>query len=146
METWFVYALIGAICAALVSVFVKAGFQQKIDPDLVTALRMVVILPMAWIVVWFKKTGGQIPAITNRSWIFIVLSALATGASWLFYFRALQLGTVTNVSPIDKSSLVFALVLAVIFLGERPSLQSCIAAALVAAGVLVSALNFGSAK
>jgi transporter family protein len=146
METWFVYALIGAVCAALVSVFVKAGFQQKIDPDLVTALRMVVILPMAWIVVWFKKAGGQIPAISNRSWIFIVLSALATGASWLFYFRALQLGTVTNVAPIDKSSLVLALVLAAIFLGERPSLQSCIAATLVAAGVLVSALNLGPAK
>lgn len=143
MQTWLIYALLSAVCAALVTVFVKAGFQQKIDPDLFTALRMIVILPMAWIVVWLKGTGGQIATITDRSWLFIVLSALATGASWLFYFRALQIGTATNVAPIDKSSLVFTVVLAVIFLGERPNLQTCIAATLVAAGVIVSALKFG---
>lgn len=137
---WAVFALLSAVFAALTSILAKIGIDGGVNSNLATALRTVVVLAMAWGMVFL--TGGQrgLAAISRRSWLFLILSGLATGASWLCYYRALQLGQVSKVVPIDKLSVVITLVLAFIFLGESFSTKSAIGAALITAGTLVMVL------
>ena len=145
MEPWFIYALASAVFAGAVAVLATAG-MKGIDSTLAMAVRVVVILPMTWMIVAWQGNLGKIATLSGRNWLFLGLSAVATGLSWLLYFKALALAGPSRVAPIDKSSLVFTVILALLFLGERPSTQTYIAAALVAAGVIVSALKFGPAN
>ena len=133
---WILYALLSAIFAALVSILAKKGLEG-INSNLATAIRTFVVLLAAWGIVFFTGKHKEIPNLTGRNWWFLVLSGLATGASWLFYFKALQLGEVSKVAPIDKLSVVFTMILAFIFLGETVSLKTVIGGLLIAAGTLV---------
>ncbi len=136
---WVAYALLSAFFAALVAIFAKIGIKG-VDSDLATAIRTVVILFIAWGIVFFKGSYSTMGNITRHSWLFLVLSGAATGMSWLFYFRALQLGKVSQVAPIDKLSVALALILSYFILGEHMSLKETIGALLVIAGTLVLAL------
>jgi len=136
---WLVYALLSAFFAALVAILAKIG-MKGVDSDIATAIRTIVILVVAWTIVLARGLAPQIQTLNTRNWIFIGLSGLATGLSWLFYFRALQLGKVAQVAPIDKLSVALAIVLAIFFLGEIPSWKMVIGAALILAGTLTIAL------
>lgn len=136
MPQWLLYALLSAVFAALTAIFAKAGLKE-VNADLATAIRTAVILLITWGIVFFKGTAGQVSGLSRNNWIFLILSAFATGASWLFYYRALQLGRVAEVSIIDKSSLVLTLVLSFLFLKEPLTAKTLVAAALVVAGMLV---------
>ncbi|WP_302441910.1 EamA family transporter [Colibacter massiliensis] len=136
---WFVYALLSALFAALTSVLAKVGLDG-INSTLATAIRTAVVLVMAWGMVFFAGTQQGIPDISKKSWIFLILSGLATGASWLFYFKALQLGDASKVVPIDKFSLVITIVLAFIFLHETVTLKVIIGAFLITAGTFIMIL------
>lgn len=136
---WFVYALLSALFAALTAILAKVGLDG-INSTLATAIRTAVVLVMAWGMVFFAGTQQGIPDISKKSWIFLVLSGLATGASWLFYFKALQLGDASKVVPIDKFSLVITIVLAFIFLHETVTLKVVIGAFLITAGTFVMIL------
>lgn len=139
-HTWFFWALASAFFAALTAIFAKAGLQG-IDSDFATFIRTPVILAaLALFLTWAGKWQG-VAAFTARNWLFLVLSGLATGASWLAYFKALQLGDASRVAPVDKFSLVLVALLAVVFLGERPRPHECGGLGLVAAGVLVLAIK-----
>ncbi len=139
-NTWFFWALASAFFAALTAIFAKAGLQG-IDSDFATFIRALVILAaLALFLTWAGKWQG-VAAFTGRNWLFLVLSGLATGASWLAYFKALQLGDASKVAPVDKFSLVLVALLAVLFLGERPNPREWGGLALVAAGVLVLAMK-----
>lgn len=138
--SWLTWALLSAAFAALTAIFAKVGVEA-IDPDLATFIRTAVVL--ASFAVLLLATGqikvpGPIPA---RTWIFLVLSGLATGASWLCYFRALKLGPATLVAPIDKLSVVLVALFAFVFLGERPSAGSWLGIALIAAGAIILAIK-----
>jgi transporter family protein len=141
LSTWLIWALLSAGFAALTAVFAKVGVQ-KIDPDLATLIRTVVIFCMlSGIVLW----GGQyrlISATSSRTYVFLFLSGLATGASWLCYFRALHLGDASRVAPIDKLSVVLVAVFGVTFLGEKLSLVNWLGVALIAAGAWLVTLRF----
>jgi len=134
---WLSWALLSALFAGLTAVLAKAGVKS-IDSNLATAIRTVVILVFAWTIVLFRGVSGLSQA-TGRTWLFLVLSGLATGASWLCYFRALQLGEASKVAPIDKLSVVLAMVLAAIFLREHLTWKHCVGAGLIVAGTLVIA-------
>lgn len=136
---WFVYALLSALFAALTAILAKVGLDG-INSTLATAIRTAVVLVMAWGMVFLAGTQQGIPDISKKSWIFLVLSGLATGASWLFYFKALQLGDASKVVPIDKFSLVITIVLAFIFLHETVTLKVIIGAFLIMAGTFVMIL------
>lgn len=137
---WFFWAALSAVFAALTAIFAKIGVAG-VDPDLATLIRTaVVIVVLAAIVAWGGKWTDP-RALPARTWVFLALSGLGTGASWLCYFRALQLGDASKVAPVDKFSLVLVAVFAFAFLGERPSLREWGGIALVAAGVLVLALG-----
>lgn len=136
---WFVYALLSALFAALTSVLAKVGLDG-INSTLATAIRTAVVLVMAWGMVFLAGTQQGIPDISKKSWIFLILSGLATGASWLFYFKALQLGDASKVVPIDKFSLVITIVLAFIFLHETVTLKVIIGAFLITAGTFIMIL------
>ena len=136
---WLVFAILSAVFAALTSILAKVGISN-VNSTLATAIRTVVVLAMSWGMVFLTKVQGGISEISRRSWIFLILSGLATGASWLFYYRALQLGEVSKVAPIDKMSIVITLVLAFIFLHEQFTIKSLIGAALLTAGTLVMVL------
>ncbi|WP_423902162.1 EamA family transporter [Colibacter massiliensis] len=136
---WFVYALLSALFAALTAILAKVGLDG-INSTLATAIRTAVVLVMAWGMVFLAGTQQGIPDISKKSWIFLVLSGLATGASWLFYFKALQLGDASKVVPIDKFSLVITIVLAFIFLHETVTLKVIIGAFLITAGTFVMIL------
>ena len=133
---WRVYALLSALFAALTSILAKIGIED-VNSHLATALRTVVVLFMAWGMVLVTGTQDGITAISKKSWLFIILSGLATGASWLFYYRALQLGEASRVAPIDKLSVVLTMVLAFVFLGEAPTLRTVVGGLLIEAGTLV---------
>lgn len=133
---WFVFALLSAIFAALTSILAKVGIEG-VNSTLATAIRMAVVLLMAWGMVFLTNTQGGIAQIGRKSWIFLILSGLATGASWLCYYRALQIGEASKVVPVDKLSVVITLVLAVVFLHEKMTAKSLIGAALITAGTLV---------
>ena len=136
---WLVFAILSAVFAALTSILAKVGISD-VNSTLATAIRTVVVLAMSWGMVFLTKVQGGISEISRRSWIFLILSGLATGASWLFYYRALQLGEVSKVAPIDKMSIVITLVLAFVFLHEQFTAKSLIGAILLTAGKLVMVL------
>ena len=139
-HTWFFWALASAFFAALTAIFAKAGLQG-IDSDFATFIRTLVILAaLALFLTWAGKWQG-VAAFTARNWLFLVLSGLATGASWLAYFKALQLGDASRVAPVDKFSLVLVALLAVVFLGERPRPHEWGGLGLVAAGAGNQALS-----
>lgn len=133
---WILYALLSAIFAALVSILAKKGLEG-INSNLATAIRTIVVLIAAWVIVFLTGKHKEIPNLTGKNWRFLIYSGLATGASWLFYFRALQLGEASKVAPIDKLSVVFTMILAFIFLGETLSVKTVIGGLLIAAGTLV---------
>ena len=136
---WFVYALLAAVFAALTSILGKIGIQG-VNSHLATAIRTVVVVLMAWGMVFLTDAQGGIGAISRKSWIFLILSGLATGVSWLCYYRALQLGTVSKVAPVDKLSVVITLVLAFVFLQEKFTAKSLIGCLLIGAGTLCMVL------
>ena len=139
MGAWFVFALLSALFAALTSILAKAGIQG-VPSNLATGIRTAVVLAMSWVMVFVTKQQGGISAITPKSWLFLILSGLATGASWLCYYRAIQLGEVSKVVPIDKLSVIFTLILAFVFLHEKMTLKSVVGCALIGAGTLLMVL------
>ena len=136
---WFVYALLSAVFAALTSILAKVGIDG-VNSNLATAIRTVVVVAMAWGMVFLTSTQSGIVEISRKSWLFLVLSGLATGASWLCYYRALQIGEASKVVPIDKLSVVITLVLAFIFLHEEFTVRSLIGCILIGIGTLVMVL------
>lgn len=136
---WAVFALLSAVFAAATSILAKVGIEG-VNSNLATALRTVVVLVMAWAMVFLTDAQGGISAISKRSWLFLILSGLATGASWLCYYRALQLGEASRVVPIDKLSVVITLAMAFLFLHEKCTAKSLVGCALIAAGTLLMAL------
>jgi transporter family protein len=138
--TWFFWAALSAAFAALTAIFAKIGIQG-VDSDLATLVRTVIIVFVLAAFVWFAGKWSNPLALSTKTWIFLSLSALATGASWVCYFRALQLGDASKVAPVDKFSLVLVAVFAFAFLGERPSLREWLGIAMVAGGVLVLAIR-----
>ncbi|ADE11231.1 EamA family transporter [Sideroxydans lithotrophicus] len=137
---WFYWALMSAIFAALTAVFAKIGIKG-IDSDLATLIRTAIIIVALSAFVWFAGKWSNPFKLPPRTWIFLSLSALATGASWVCYFRALQIGEASKVAPVDKLSLVLVAIFAFTFLGERPSLREWAGIAMVAGGVLMLALK-----
>ncbi|MCA1581469.1 MAG: EamA family transporter [Acidobacteria bacterium] len=137
--TWLTWALLSAVFAGLTAVLAKIGVKD-IDSNLATAIRTVVIVMFAWSVALFRNEQ-PLSAVTPRTWLFLVLSGLATGASWLCYFRALQLGPVSKVAPIDKLSVVVAILLAAVFLHEKLTWQNWVGGALIVGGTIVLALG-----
>ncbi|MFT3685289.1 MAG: EamA family transporter [Phycisphaerales bacterium] len=136
--TWLHWALLSALFAGLTAILAKAGVKD-VDSDLATAVRTIVIVLFAWGIVFFRGVAN-VTQITPRSWTFLVLSGLATGASWLCYFRALKLGPASRVAPIDKLSVPIAMLLAVLVLGEHLTWKHATGGALIVAGSIVIAL------
>lgn len=136
---WAVFALLSAIFAALTSILAKIGIDG-VNSNLATAIRTVVVVFMAWGMVFLTNAQGGIAQIGRKSWIFLILSGLATGASWLCYYKALQMGDASRVVPIDKLSVVITLILAFLFLHEDFTAKSAIGAVLITAGTLVMVL------
>ena len=136
---WFVFALLSAVFAALTSILAKVGIEG-VNSNLATAIRTVVVVVMAWGMVFFTNAQNGISQIGKKSWIFLILSGLATGASWLCYYRALQLGQASKVVPIDKLSVVITLILAFVFLHEDFTMKSLIGCVLIGAGTLIMVL------
>lgn len=133
---WLIYALLSAFFAALTALFAKAGLKD-VNSDLATAIRTAIILIITWTLVLSRGLLGQLPGLTRNNWLFLTLSAFATGASWLFYYKALQLGKVSEVSAIDKGSIVFTILLAFLFLKEPLTPKLITGAVLIFAGMLV---------
>lgn len=136
---WFVFALLSAVFAALTSILAKVGIEG-VNSNLATAIRTVVVVVMAWGMVFLTNAQNGIAQIGKKSWIFLILSGLATGASWLCYYRALQLGQTSKVVPIDKLSVVITLILAFVFLHEDFTMKSLIGCVLIGAGTLIMVL------
>lgn len=136
---WFVFALLSAVFAALTSILAKIGIDG-VDANLATAIRTIVVVLMAWGIVFMTNAQHGLSEIGRKSWIFLILSGLATGASWLCYYKALQMGDASKVVPIDKLSVVITLVLAVIFLHEEFTVKSVIGVVLITAGTIIIAL------
>ena len=136
---WFVFALLSAVFAALTSILAKVGIEG-VNSNLATAIRTVVVVIMAWGMVFLTNAQGGLSEIGKKSWLFLILSGLATGASWLCYYRALQLGETSKVVPIDKLSVVITLVLAFAFLHEQFTAKSLIGCILIGAGTLIMVL------
>ena len=136
---WAVFAFLSALFAALTSILAKIGIEG-VDSNLATAIRTVVVLALAWGMVFLTDAQGGISGISRKSWIFLILSGLATGASWLCYYRALQIGDVSKVVPIDKLSVVITVLLAFIFLHEKFTVKSGIGMGLITAGTLLMVL------
>ncbi|WP_034447099.1 EamA family transporter [Butyrivibrio sp. AE2032] len=133
---WIVFALLSAIFAALTSILAKIGIEG-VDSNLATAIRTVVVVGMAWIMVFITHAQNGLSTIGKRSWIFLILSGLATGASWLCYYKALQMGEASKVVPIDKLSVVITLVLAFVFLHEQFTAKSILGCILIGVGTLL---------
>lgn len=136
---WLVFALLSAVFAALTSILAKVGING-VNSNLATALRTVVVLVMAWGMVFVTNAQGGITDISRKSWVFLILSGLATGASWLCYYYALQIGEASRVVPVDKLSVVITLVLAFVFLHEKFTVHSLIGCILIGAGTLLMVL------
>ena len=136
---WFILALLSAVFAALTSILAKVGIEG-VNSNLATAIRTVVVLVMAWGMVFLTHAQDGIADISKRSWLFLILSGLATGASWLCYYKALQLGEASKVVPIDKLSVVITLVLAFVFLHEQFTIKSLLGCVLIGIGTLVMVL------
>lgn len=136
---WAVFAVLSAVFAALTSILAKVGIKD-VDSNLATAIRTVVVVAMSWLMVFITNAQSGIINIGKKSWIFLILSGLATGASWLCYYKAIQIGEVSKVVPIDKLSVVITLVLAFIFLHEDFNIKSLAGCILIAAGTLIMVL------
>ena len=136
---WFIFALLSAVFAALTSILAKVGIEG-VNSNLATALRTLVVLAMAWMMVFVTNAQSGIGEISRKSWLFLILSGLATGASWLCYYKALQIGEASKVVPIDKLSIVITLVLAWTFLHEQVNAKSIFGCLLIVAGTLVRVL------
>ena len=137
--TWTIYALLSAFFGAMVAILGKIGVKG-VDSNLAVAIRTLVIVFFAWGIVLVQGNARDALRISRHSLIFLVLSAIATGLSWMFYYKALQMGEASRVAPIDKFSVALAVVMAFVFLGEKPTFGNMLGAALVTAGVLVAAL------
>ncbi len=133
---WFILALLSAVFAALTSILAKVGIEG-VNSNLATAIRTVVVVFMSWGMVFITNAQKGISAITTKSWTFLILSGLATGASWLCYYKALQVGEASKVVPIDKLSVVITLILAFVFLHEQFTVKSLIGCFLIGAGTLI---------
>lgn len=138
--SWFYWAILSAVFAALTAIFAKIGIQG-IDSDLATLIRTTVIIVVLSFFIWLTGKWTNPFLLPSKAWIFLGLSGLATGASWVCYFRALKIGDASKVAPVDKLSLVLVAIFAYVFLGERPSLREWAGIAMVAGGVLVLALK-----
>lgn len=136
---WFILALLSALFAALTSILAKVGIDG-VNSNLATAIRTIVVVIMAWGMVFITNTQSGIFEISKKSWLFLILSGLATGASWLCYYKALQVGDVSKVVPIDKLSIVITMVLAFIFLHEKFTTQSLLGCILITMGTLIMVL------
>ncbi len=136
---WWIYALLSAFFAALTAIFAKVGIKG-VDTDLATAIRTVVILVIAWGIAFFRGGASTIYTLTRQNIIFLCLSGIATGLSWIFYFKALQIGKVSQVAPVDKMSVALAIIFSVIFLGETLTVKMAIGATLIIAGTIVMIL------
>ncbi|MEO8568543.1 MAG: EamA family transporter [Ginsengibacter sp.] len=133
---WWIYALLSAVFAALTAIFAKIGIKG-VDTDLATAIRTVVILILAWSIAFFRGGTNTIHTLTRHSILFLILSGIATGLSWIFYFKALQMGKVSLVAPVDKASVAIAIILSIIFLGETLTLKMAIGATMIIAGTII---------
>ena len=136
---WFIFALLSAVFAALTSILAKVGIDG-VNSNLATTIRTMVVVAMAWVMVFLTNAQGGITEISRKSWLFLILSGLATGASWLCYYRAIQIDEVSKVVPIDKLSVVITLVMAAVFLHEKFTPKSVIGCILIGAGTLVMVL------
>jgi len=136
---WILFSILSAIFAALTTILAKIGIEG-VNSHLATAIRTVVVVVMAWVMVFLTRAQSGLPEISKRSWIFLILSGLATGASWLCYYRALQTGEASKVVPIDKMSVVITLIFAFIFLHEKFTVKSLLGCILITAGTLVMVL------
>lgn len=136
---WFWFAILSAVFAALTSILAKVGIEG-VNSNLATAVRTVVVVVMAWGMVFMTNTQSGLAQISRKSWIFLILSGLATGASWLCYYRALQIGDASKVVPIDKLSVVITLILAFVFLHEEFTAKSLVGSILITAGTLFMVL------
>lgn len=133
---WFVFALASAVFAALTSILAKVGIEN-VNSNLATAIRTIVVVAMAWGMVFITNTQSGISEISKKSWLFLILSGLATGGSWLCYYKALQMGKASEVAPIDKLSVMITVILAAVFLHEEMNVKTIIGCSLIAAGTLV---------
>lgn len=133
---WMVLALLSAVFAALTSILAKVGIEN-VDSNLATAVRTVVVVTMAWLMVFITNAQSGLTEISRKSWIFLILSGLATGASWLCYYKAIQMGDVSKVVPIDKLSVIFTLLLAFAFLHEKFTAKSAVGCLLIGVGTLL---------
>jgi bacterial/archaeal transporter family protein len=133
---WLVFAILSAVFAALTSILAKVGIEG-VNSNLATAIRTVVVVVMAWLMVFLTHAQSGLTGISKKSWIFLILSGLATGASWLCYYRALQIGEASKVVPVDKLSVVITLILAFLFLHEEFTVKSLIGCILIGAGTLI---------
>ena len=136
---WFLFAIGSAVFAALTSILAKIGIEG-VNSNLATAVRTVVVVVMAWGMVFLTNAQSGLGSISRKSWIFLILSGLATGASWLCYYKAVQIGEVSKVVPVDKLSVIITLVLAFVFLHEKFTVRSLIGCALIGSGTLVMVL------
>lgn len=137
---WKIYALLSALFAALTAIFAKVGVKG-VDSNLATAIRTTVVLLLTWGIVLFTTQAKTIASVSRHAWIFLVISGLCTGLSWLFYFKAIELGDVSRVAPVDKLSVVFVIILAFIFLREPASLKVVLGAILICAGSILMLLK-----
>lgn len=133
---WLLFALLSAVFAALTSILAKVGIEG-VNSNLATAIRTLVVVILAWAIVFLSGAQSGISGISRKSWLFLILSGLATGASWICYYRAIQIGEVSKVVPIDKLSVVITLVLAFVFLHEQFTVKSFIGCVLIGAGTLI---------
>ncbi|MEI6706731.1 MAG: EamA family transporter [Methylococcales bacterium] len=140
VNNWFFWAILSAVFAAFTAIFAKIGIRG-VDSDLATLIRTAIIILVLSCFVWFTGKWSNPLALSGKTWLFLGLSGIATGASWVCYFRALQMGDASKVAPVDKFSLVLVAIFAFAFLGERPSLKEWLGIALVASGVLVLAIK-----
>lgn len=138
-KMWFIFALLSAVFAALTSILAKVGIDG-VNSNLATAIRTMVVVVMAWVMVFLTSAQGGIGDISKKSWLFLILSGLATGVSWLCYYRALQIGEASRVVPVDKLSVVITLILAFVFLHEKCTVKSIVGCVLIGAGTLFMVL------
>jgi bacterial/archaeal transporter family protein len=136
---WIFYALLSAFFAAVTSILAKTG-MKNVNSNVGTAIRTIVVLFMAWLIVFLTGKYKEIPDITQKSWIFLILSGIATGLSWLCYFKALQIGDASKVVPIDKFSVVITMILAFLFLGEPLNAKTILGGVIITIGMLVLVL------
>lgn len=139
-STWLLWALLSAVFASLTAIFAKIGIQD-VDSDLATLIRTAIIIMVLVVFVWLTGKWSNPFKLPTKTWLFLTLSSLATGASWVCYFRALKIGEASKVAPVDKLSLVLVAIFAFAFLGERPALHEWIGIAMVAGGVIVLTLK-----